>query len=74
MAKRKPRGISTTELADLLGISIDTLYRLKEQGIFKRGPKCHYWKVNPIAARPTYRWNKELCLKTWDELEQGDYG
>lgn len=64
-------GISTTALAEALGISIDTLYRLREQGIFQQGRGKHYWATNPIASRPTYRWNKEKCLRTWEALQNG---
>lgn len=67
--RRTGGGISTAALAQELGISIDTLYRLKSQGIFQPGRRRHYWTANPIAARPTYRWNLAQCLKTWEELE-----
>ncbi len=63
-------GVSTTALAEALGISIDTLYRLREQGIFQQGRHLHYWATNPIASRPTYRWNQAKCLKTWEELQK----
>lgn len=68
--KRKQAGVSTADLAAALACSIDQIYRFKELGIFKRGRKLHYWSVNPIACRPTYRWNKELCIQTLEDLEK----
>lgn len=67
--KRKQAGVSTGELAAALACSVDQIYRFRELGVFKRGRKLHYWAVNPLATRPTYRWNKELCIKALEELE-----
>lgn len=63
MSKRKPKpkGVSTMELAEKLGCSVDLLYKLRDQGTLKQG--THWWIINPWAARKTYRWNLQRCLK-----------
>lgn len=53
--KSKSDWISTTEMAKLLGCSVDHLYRMIKSGHFKKGK--HWYVVNPSAYRVTYRWN-----------------
>lgn len=64
------RGVSTTQLAEELSCSVDMVYKLMKDGVFKPGRKGHYWTINPNAARPTYRWQLDRCLATLEELEK----
>lgn len=52
------RWISTTALADELGVSAKFL-RENRTKLF--APGKHYRLKNPKAYRPTYAWNKERC-------------
>lgn len=68
--KFKQSGVSTREMAALLGCSVKTLLKLREEKMFSQGRSKHYWIVNPHAARVSYRWNQEKCLSLMDRLEQ----
>ena len=43
-------------MAELLGCSVDHLYRLRDSGDLKKG--THWYCLNEKAARRTYRWHK----------------
>jgi len=60
----KSRGVSTTELAKELGISTDTIYRLRDSGAIAN-KNC--WVINPTSRRKTYRWNLIGCRKDYEK-------
>lgn len=56
--RRNPKDwLSTSAMAEVLGCSIDHLYRLRDIGELKKG--THWYCLNQQAARPTYRWHKK---------------
>jgi hypothetical protein len=59
--------VSTSELAAILDCSIDLIYKLRDEQLFK---KNEHWRVlNPTAARPTYRWHRNKCQNTLDNYQ-----
>lgn len=55
--RRNPKDwIATKVMAELLGCSVDHLYRLRDSGDLKKG--THWYCLNEKAARRTYRWHK----------------
>lgn len=56
--RRNPKDwIATSDMADALGCSRDHLYRLRDIGELKKG--THWYCLNELAARPTYRWHRK---------------
>ena len=66
--KPKSKGVTTAELAAELEISVKTLYRLLDSGVFR---KKNYWLVNPTARRNTYRWNASGCKEDFLKAGKG---
>jgi len=54
--------ISTADMAHRLGCSRDTLRRRRTSGELKKG--SHWYCLNPLAARPTYRWHEKNVKRT----------
>lgn len=56
--KRSPKDwLPTSAMAEVLGCSIDHLYRLRDMGELKKG--THWYCLNQQAARHTYRWHRK---------------
>lgn len=59
--------VTTTELADLHGVDRQTIHRLRALKYFEK--KKEYKLKNPLAARPTYLYHRQRCLKKLESLE-----
>ena len=57
--------VTTSELATDHGVSPQTLHRLRKMGLFNRRD---YKVKNPLAARPTYLFHRQRCLKKLETL------
>lgn len=52
--------IPTRRMAEELGFSVKTLSRLQHGGFFIEDR--HYQKMNPLAERSNYMWNRTAVL------------
>jgi hypothetical protein len=62
--KSNPEWVAAKVAAESLGFSIDHLRRLRESKVLKKGE--HWRAINPLALRPSYRYNIETIQKTLD--------
>lgn len=58
--------VSTSAAAQELGCSTDFLLK-KRVELFQKG--FHWRRLNPHAARPTYRWHLKRCEKIMESEE-----
>jgi hypothetical protein len=57
--------IAAKDAAAVLGVSIDHLRRLRQAKILKKGK--HWRAINPIALRPSYRYNVKAIQQLLDK-------